>query len=99
MRKSKHVQLSLLVVAAGAVAACSSRECLDANGARVDAAACAADAGTWRTNRFFWWGTGYHSYYRGSRSGGGTGSGSVSPPSPASRGGFGATGESHEASS
>ena len=93
MRKSSSIQLSLLLAAA---AACSSRECLDEQGVRVDPAACAADAGVWHTTGF--WGSGgygYHSYYRGVTSSGGH----VSSPSPVSRGGFGATGAAHSAAS
>jgi hypothetical protein len=91
MRKSATVRLTLLLSVA---AACSSRECVDASGSAVADSVCEADAGVWRSSRSRTFG----GYFRGggSRS---TGGSSVSPPSGASRGGFGATGAAHGSSS
>jgi hypothetical protein len=87
MRKSATVRLTLLLSVA---AACSSRECVDASGGVVSDSVCEADAGVWHSSRSHFYGGyfrgwGYHS----------TGGSSVSAPSGASRGGFGATGAAH----
>lgn len=92
MRRSRSIQLSLVLAAA---AACTSRECVDAQGVRIDPAACAADAGFWRTTDH-WNGRFHGAAYRGigSSSGGGVGA-----PSSVERNGFGATGAAHPAAS
>lgn len=95
MRKSATVRLTLLLSVA---AACSSRECLDASGGVVPDSVCEADAGVWHSSRSHYYG----GYFRSWGSGWGTrstGGSSVSAPSGASRGGFGATGAAHGAAS